>query len=76
MEKKLQFGVQIRTLVNDCGYSIPTAVKMLTEVPAKILRVNKGVLSKGYDADIIVFNEDIRVSYIFVKGMLILKEFQ
>ena len=32
----------IQTLVDDCGYSIPMAVKMLTEVPAKILNVNKG----------------------------------
>ena len=58
----------IQTLVNDCGYAIPTAVKMLTEVPAKILNVEKGVLSAGKDADIIVFDEEICVSDIFVMG--------
>ena len=58
----------IRTLVNECGYSIPTAVKMLTKVPAELLKINKGVLSKGYDADIVVFDEDINVSSIFVNG--------
>ena len=30
----------IKTLVKDCGYGVPTAVKMLTEVPAKILKLN------------------------------------
>ncbi|MBQ9714494.1 MAG: N-acetylglucosamine-6-phosphate deacetylase [Clostridia bacterium] len=58
----------IQTLVNECGFSVPTAVKMLTEVPAKILRVNKGVLAVDKDADIIVFDEKIRVSDIFVNG--------
>ena len=39
---------------------------MLTEVPAKILNVNKGVLAKGKDADIIVFDEDIKITDVFV----------
>ena len=62
----------IKTLVNDCGYGVPTAVKMLTEVPAKILKVNKGILAVGYDADIVVFDEDIKVSDIFIAGRKII----
>lgn len=61
----------IRTLVSECGYSIPTSVKMLTEVPAKILKVNKGMLSKGYDADIVVFDENIKITDVFVNGEII-----
>lgn len=56
----------IRTLVNDCGFSIPTAVKMLTKVPAKILGLNKGEISIGKDSDIIVFNEKICVERVFI----------
>ena len=58
----------IKTLVNDCGYGVPAAVKMQTEVPAKILGVNKGMIATGYDADIIVFDEEIKVSDIFIAG--------
>ncbi len=58
----------IRTLVKECGFEIPTAVKMLTEVPAKILKINKGKLAKGYDADIIVFDENIQIADIFIAG--------
>ena len=58
----------IQTLVEECGYSIPTAVKMLTEIPTKILNVKKGKLAKGYDADIIVFDEEIKVREVFIKG--------
>ena len=57
----------IKTLIN-CGYSIPTAVKMLTEVPANIMGYNKGKLEPNYDADVIVFDNDINVSDVFVMG--------
>ena len=41
---------------------------MLTEVPAKILKVNKGVLEKDKDADIVVFDETIKITDVFVGG--------
>ena len=63
--------VLVRTLVNSCGFAIPTAVKMLTEVPAKILGVNKGILAAGKDADIVVFDEGVCVSDVFVGGVKI-----
>ena len=58
----------IRTLVKDCGVAVPTAVKMLTKVPAEILKVNKGGLAPGKDADIVVFDEDITVKQVFLAG--------
>ena len=60
----------VKTLVAKCGYSVPTAVKMLTETPARILKIDnkKGSLSVGKDADIIVFDEDIHVLNVFVNG--------
>ena len=58
----------VRTLVFDCGYDISTAVMMLTEVPARILGVNKGLLSTGRDADITVFDDDMTVTDVFVGG--------
>ena len=58
----------IQTLTNDCEYSIPTAVKMLTEIPAKILKINKGVLAKGKDADIVIFDKKINITDVFVGG--------
>ena len=58
----------IRTLVKSCGFDIPVAVKMLTEVPAKVLGVNKGVIASGKDADIVVFDEDIKITQVFVGG--------
>ena len=47
---------------------MPTAVKMLTQTPAELLKLNKGVLVKGYDADVVVFDEDFNVTDVFVDG--------
>ncbi len=58
----------IKTLVNDCGYEIPTAVKMLTEVSGKLLGLKKGKIFPDYDADLIVFDENINVQNVFVNG--------
>lgn len=58
----------IRVMVSDCGFTVPEAVYMMTTVPAKIANVNAGKLEKGYRADVVVFNDDIRVSNVFVGG--------
>jgi len=58
----------IRTLVFDCGIPVETAVKMLTEVPAKLLQVNKGNLAAGKDADIVIFDTQINPVDVFIGG--------
>ena len=58
----------IQVMTKECGYSVTEAVKMLAEVPAKILGVNKGKIAVGYDADIAVFDEDVCVCSVFVGG--------
>lgn len=58
----------IRVLVHEVGVSVLEAVKMLTKVPAEILGLNKGVLEAGRDADIVVFDNDVRVQDVFVMG--------
>lgn len=58
----------IRVMVNDCGYSIPEAVYMMTAVPSKIAGLNKGELRVGFDADVIAFDDDINVSDVFIMG--------
>jgi len=65
--------VLVRVMVKEVGVDIVDAVKMITKVPAKILGLNsKGKLAKGMDADIVVFDEDVIVSDVFVMGIKIL----
>lgn len=58
----------ISVMVNECGYSVEEAVKMLTEVPAKIMRLEKGKLASGYDADVVVLDNGLQVEAVFVAG--------
>ena len=59
----------VRVMIKECGYDIVTAVKMITETPAKIAKINAGGIEKGKRADIVVFDEDINIKSIFVGGL-------
>ena len=61
----------VRVMVKECGYDVVTAVKTITEVPAKVAKIKAGKLERGYRADIVVFDEDINVSDVFVGGKII-----
>ena len=51
------------------GIPLVDAVKMASETPAKLQGcTTKGTLDAGKDADIVIFNEDIRMQHVFVKG--------
>lgn len=62
----------VRVLVKDCGQNLLDAVKMITKVPSKIFNLNKGEITAGKDADLVVFDNDIKVSDVFVGGNKIL----
>ena len=58
----------VKFISKECGFSLIEAVKMITKVPAEILKINKGKLAKGFDADIIVFDDEISIKDVFVMG--------
>ena len=41
---------------------------MITAIPAEILNIKKGNLKDGYDADIVIFDENINVLSVIVGG--------
>lgn len=61
----------IKTMKN-VGVPLHTAVNMMTKNPCKIANVhNKGYLKVGMDADLVIFDEDIHIHGVFVRGQLI-----
>lgn len=62
----------IQVMTKECGFDVCEAVEMLTKVPAEILKLQKGSLQAGYDADIVVLNQEITVSDVFVGGKKII----
>jgi N-acetylglucosamine-6-phosphate deacetylase len=60
----------VRTMINMGEVPLVDAIKMITATPARIMKLNDkiGSLKKGMDADILVFNQDIEMQSIFIKG--------
>ena len=59
----------VRTMVKVAGCDIPTAVRMMTKNPAEFMGFkSKGSLAVGYDADLVLFGEDIAVDTVLVGG--------
>ena len=47
----------------------PSAIKMITENPANTMKIpNKGRLAVGFDADFVLFDEEINVKQVIVSG--------
>ncbi len=58
----------LRVATKEAGLPIPEAVKMLTENPARLLKLDTGSLEVGKRADIITFDEDIEIHHIILGG--------
>jgi N-acetylglucosamine-6-phosphate deacetylase len=63
----------IRTMVNIAGCSVPEAVLMLTENPARVMKIadRKGAIKPGMDADIVIFDVNVNVKNTIVNGKVI-----
>lgn len=55
--------------------SITEAVRMMTDTPARVLGIDdsKGTIAIGKDADLVIFDKDINVKKVFIKGNLIVE---
>lgn len=59
----------VRTMVKNDIVNIPQAIKMITLNPAKILGLKtKGRIEPGYDADIVIFDDNITISNVILQG--------
>ena len=62
----------VRNMVKLADVPLVEAVKMASATPASIIGLErKGCLAPGYDADIILFDEDINVSMTIVGGKVV-----
>jgi N-acetylglucosamine-6-phosphate deacetylase len=63
----------VRNMIELANVNIEDAVKMASLTPARIMKVDnkKGIIAKGYDADIVLFNENIEVSKTIIGGKIV-----
>ncbi len=69
----LGLNQMLARLIHATGCSLTTAVKTVTENPARALGLHdrKGSLKVGYDADIVLLNEDLSVHATIVAGRVV-----
>ena len=60
--------VCLQVLVRDNGFTLPRLVELLTVRPAQVLKLAKGTLAEGADADITLFDPEEEWTYDAVNG--------
>ena len=59
----------VRVAVKEAGIPLTEAVRMMSATPARIMGLSqKGSIAPGMDADLVVFDEEIRVKQVFAMG--------
>lgn len=63
----------VRTMVQLADCSMSNAVRMLTENPARVMGISdrKGSLKKGLDADVVIFDENVKILKTIIDGKII-----
>ena len=58
----------IKNVMLGWGYSVESVIKMASENPAKLMGLNKGKISVGYDADFIIVDDSFNLVASIVGG--------
>ena len=60
--------VLLRFIVNECGYSLLEASKMLSYNPARLIGTPRGAIEEGYYADLVALDDTLTPCEVFVSG--------
>ena len=63
----------VRTMVSIADVPLLDAVRMITRTPARILEISdkKGSLTAGKDADVVIFDGNIRIEMTMIAGRIV-----
>jgi len=66
------FDRLLRTMIQIAGVPLVEVVRMASETPARIMKIEKkGALKKGNDADIVIFDENVHIAATIVNGKIV-----
>jgi N-acetylglucosamine-6-phosphate deacetylase len=64
----LRMNRAVANMIEHTGWDIPQAVRSVTQLPAQKLGVMKGEIRRGFDADLVLFDEDLSIISTIVAG--------
>jgi N-acetylglucosamine-6-phosphate deacetylase len=64
----LKLNDALKNMTTVGAMTLPEAVNAVTKIPAQKLKINKGELTKGYDADIVIFDKDFSIISTLIAG--------
>jgi N-acetylglucosamine-6-phosphate deacetylase len=66
----------VRVMWKQAGIPLPDVIEMMSGTPARIAHVDgkKGSLIVGKDADIVIFDDEVDVKYVFREGEMMVKK--
>lgn len=69
----LTLDAAVRNVVKNSNYPLYEVVKMATLNPARLCKVEnrKGSIKEGFDADLLIFDEDITIKKVIINGKVI-----
>jgi N-acetylglucosamine-6-phosphate deacetylase len=70
----LKLNQAVSNMLKYSNASIQEVIAMVTELPAKKLGINKGLLEIGYDTDIVIFDTDIDIKLSIISGKVAYKK--
>lgn len=69
----LTLDAAVRNVYNNTNYPLNEVINMASLNGAKLCKVDhrKGIIKEGYDADLVLFDENINVKYTLVNGKIV-----
>ena len=66
----------VRNMYREIGLPLPTCVKMACLTPARVIGIGdrKGKIEPGYDADLLLFDDNVNVSCVMVGGKTVVSK--
>jgi len=63
----------VRTMLRLAGTPLPETIQMITSTPARIMGIDrtKGSLTKGKDADVVIFDKDINIQMTMINSKIV-----
>ncbi len=69
----LKLNEALKNFYEHTNMPLPDLLSMVTKRPAEKLGLNKGLLEKGYESDLVLFNEAFEIQVCFVDGDIVFK---